>query len=178
MKKIPVLLSFMFVMLSSMYAQNKNLKFSIGPEYSVPTFSGSTSSGVGGGISLEHFFNRKIAVTIEISYNYFKGNIADFYKHDTINGFSIMPVLIGGKYFFTNKFYVSGAAGLIIGWHNAANHLGLSTGAGLLIPVSARSQIDLGVKLTGVPTGYSFPENSFLNKGGYSFITFKAAYVF
>ena len=158
--------------------RSKKLKFSIGPEFSVPTFSGITSSGVGGGISLEHFFNKKIAGTIDISYNYFKGNVFDFYKHDTLNGFSIMPVLAGGKYFFTNKFYISGAAGLIIGLHNAGNHLALSSGTGWLIPVSANSKIDLGVKLTGVPAGYSFPENSFLNRGGYSFLTFKIAYVF
>lgn len=166
------------IAVSSINAQSQKLKFSIGPEFLVPTFSGIPSSGVGGGICLEQFFNKKIAGAIDINFNYFRGNVFDFYKKDTIKGFSIMPVLAGGKYFFTNKFYLSGAIGLIIGLHNAGNHLALSPGTGLLIPVSATSKIDLEVNLTGVPTGYSFPENNFLNKGGYSFLTFKAAYVF
>jgi hypothetical protein len=178
MKKIPVLLSFIITATTGTYAQHKKLNFSIGPEVSVPTFSGITSPGIGGSISLEHFFSGKIAATIDISYNYFKGNVFDFFKQDTINGFSVMPVLVGGKYFFTDKFYISGAAGLIIGLHNAGNHLALSPGAGFLIPVSASSKIDLGVNLTGVPVGYSFSENSFLNKGGYSFLSFRIAYVF
>ena len=89
-----------------------------------------------------------------------------------------MPVLPGVKYFVTDKFYASGALGIVIGIHNAANHFALSPGIGLLVPISEKSKIDLGLKLTGVPRGYSFSENIFLNKGGYSYLTFRIAYVF
>lgn len=178
MKKTLSLLMIIFFAVSDTNAQSHKIKFAIGPEVSVPTYSGISSSGIGGGTYLEYFLNKKLAVTGDISVNYFKGNIFDFFKNDTINGFSIMPVLAGGRYFLTDKFYAGALAGLIIGLHNAGNHLALSPEAGIMIPFSSASAIDFGVKLIGVPRGYSFSENSFLNKGGYSFLTFRIAYVF
>ena len=178
MKKTLSLLMIIFFAIRDTHAQSHKVKFAIGPEVSVPTYSGISSIGIGGGTYLEYFLNKKLAVTGDISFNYFKGNIFDFFKNDTINGFSIMPVLAGGKYFFTDKFYAAASAGLIIGLRNAGNHLALSPGAGIVIPFSETSAIDIGVKLIGVPRGYSFSENSFLNKGGYSFLTFRIAYVF
>ena len=176
MKNITAL-SFLILMIS-VRAQSQKLHYSIGPEFSLPTFSGISSHGGGAGAGLGYSFNKKIEGDIEISYSHFKGNVPDFFKHDTINGFSIMPILFRGKYFFGDKFYVSGAAGLVVGMHNAANHMALSPGTGVLIPVSSNSKIDLGVLLIGVPAGYSYPENNFLNRGGYSFLTFRIAYVF
>ncbi len=178
MKKTLLFLLLTSALLINVSAQSQKVKFSIGPEVSLPTFSGITSSGSGGGISIDHFFSKKLAGFIGISVNHFKGGVADIFKNDTINGFTVMPILAGAKYFFTDKFYASGSAGIIVGIRNAGNHLALSPGAGILIPVSATSAFDLGVKLIGVPTGYSFSENSFLNKGGYSFLTFRIAYVF
>jgi hypothetical protein len=176
MKNITAL-SFLILMIS-FRAQSQKVHYSIGPEFSLPTFSGIPSYGTGAGFSLGYYFNKRIEGDIGISYNYFKGNVSDVFKHDTIRSFSIMPILFRGKYFFGDKFYVSGAVGLVIGLHHAANHFALSPGTGVLIPVSAKSKIDLGVLLIGVPAGYSFSENNFLNKGGYSFITFRIAYVF
>lgn len=178
MREILGLISFIIIAIGSIHAQKENLNFSIGPQYAVLTFPGIKSPAIGAGISLEHFLNRKTAETIDISYNYFKGNIINSFQHDTISGFSIMPVLAVCKYFLSDHVYISGGAGLVIGLHNAGNHAALSPGIALLVPVSLRSKIDIGVKLTGVPSGFSFSENTFLNKGGYSFLAFRGAYAF
>lgn len=178
MKRILVSFLIIFSATITVHAQMHETKFSIGPEVAVPTYAGITSNGIGGGVTLEYFLNKKIAFTGGISFNHFNGDVFNNFKHDTINGFSVMPVLLGAKYFIVHSLYVSGSAGVIVGLRNAGNHLALSPGAGLEIPVSAKSGIDVGVKLIGVPTGYSFSENSFLNKGGYSFLTFRVAYLF
>ncbi|MEP6597511.1 MAG: hypothetical protein ABJA71_16270 [Ginsengibacter sp.] len=178
MKKIYILSFFVSFFVSGLHAQSQKLTFSIGPQVSVPTFNGINSTGIGGGFSIERFFSKKLTGFIDISLNYFNGNVLDHFKNDTIKGFTVMPVLAGAIYFFTDKFYLSGAAGIVIGLHNAGNHLALSPGTGILIPISATSKIDLGLKLIGIPTGYSFSENNFLNKGGYSFLTFRIAYMF
>ena len=164
--------------INNTHAQNKKISFSIGPEFSVATFSGISGTGIGAGITIEHFFNKRIEGNIAISFNRFNNDVFNFDKTDTLKGFSVMPVLPGIKYFITNKFYASGAIGMVIGIHNAANHFALSPGIGLLIPFSEKSKIDMNIKLIGVPAGYSFPENIFLNKGGYSYITFRVGYVF
>ncbi|MEO7045557.1 MAG: hypothetical protein ABI091_09655 [Ferruginibacter sp.] len=178
MKKILQILTLLIISVSNTDAQSHHVNFSIGPEYSLPTFSGISSCGIGAGISIEHFFNKRVEGVVAVSYGYFKGDVFDFYKNDTIKGFAVMPVLLGIKYFVSDKFYVSGAAGMVVGVHNAGNHLALSPGIGFLIPFSPHSKIDAGVKLIGIPRGYSFSENSFLNKGGYSYLTFKIAYIF
>lgn len=176
--KTTLLLYAMLICATATKAQSGGIKFSIGPEICLPTYAGITSNGIGGGVTLDYFLNKKIAVTGGISFDHFKGDVFDNFKNDTINGFSVMPVLIGVKYFVIHSFYVSGSAGVIVGLHNAGNHLALSPGAGIEIPVSAKAGFDVGVKLIGVPTGYSFSENSFLNKGGYSFLTLRVAYLF
>ncbi len=168
----------MIMLLPGIYAQNKKMKFSIGPQISLPTYTGINSSGIGGGLSTEHSFNKKIGGFVDVSYNYFNGNVYDLFKHDTIKGFGIMPVFLGAKYFLTNRFYMSGAAGIVIGINNAGNHAALSPGAGLIVPISTTANMDVGVRLIAVPTGFSFPENSFLNKGGYSFLSLRIAYQF
>ncbi len=178
MKTTFIVITIIVLSTSATRAQRHEIKLSAGPEISIPTYSGISSGGIGGGISLDYFLTGKIALTGSISVNYFKGNVLNPFKNDTVSGFSLAPILVGGKYFFTEKFYAGGSAGLVVGLHHAANHLALSPGAGMIIPVSSTSGIDLGVRLTGVPRGYSFSENSFINKGGYSFLTFRVAYVF
>lgn len=178
MRKILILSVSIIFIISNIDAQSKKLNFSIGPEFSIPTFSGISGTGFGGGITIGHFLNKRIEGNIAISFNHFNGDVFNFDKTDTVKGFSIMPVLPGIKYFVTHKFYASGAVGMVIGIHNAANHFALSPGVGLLIPFSEKSKIDLSLKLIGVPTGYSFSENVFLNKGGYNYLTFRLAYLF
>jgi hypothetical protein len=145
MKKILIILLIIFYAISNIDAQNKKLNFSIGPEFSVPTFSGISGTGFGGGISLELFFTKRIEGNVAISITHFNGDVFNFNKTDTVKGFSIMPVLPGIKYFVTDKFYASGAVGMVIGIHNAANHFALSPGIGLLTPFSEKSKIDLSL---------------------------------
>jgi hypothetical protein len=178
MKKIFLLLSVVITTVSSTSAQDQKIKFSAGPLLAIPTYNGITSTGIGGGAGLHYFVSKKISGIIDVSFTYFKGDVLNNFTDDTVKGFTIMPVLAGAKYFITNLFYLSASTALVIGLHNAGNHLALSPGAGIEIPVSSTSGIDLGLKLIGVPTGYSFSENSFLNKGGYSFLTFRIAYLF
>lgn len=176
MKKIQVTL--LFIVAVSANAKSQNLNFSIGPEYSISTFKGISSNGIGGGVSIGHFFTKRVEGNISLSFNYFNGDVFNFDKTDTVVGFGIMPLLAGIKYFVTKKFYASGAMGMVIGINNAANHFALSPGIGFLYPLSQKSKLDLNVKLVGIPTGYSFSENIFLNKGGYSYLSFRVAYVF
>ncbi len=178
MKKIFVLILIVMLVVSNLKAQSKKTFFSIGPELSIPTFSEISGSGIGGGISIEHFFSKRIDGNLTISLVHFSNNVFNFNKSDTLKGFSVLPVLPGLKYFITERLYAGGAAGMVIGIHHAASHFALSPEIGLLFPVSAKAKIDIGAKLIGVLKNTSFPENIFLNRGGYSFVTFRAAYIF
>lgn len=176
LKKVLALLLFIMNVVTS--AKSQRISFSAGPEFSMPISSKISSNGYGGSVALGYFFLKKIEGYFTISYNHFGGDVVDHFKNDTITGFTVMPILPGIKFFVTDKFYLAGAMGIVVGIRNAGNHFALSPGAGLLIPVTRKSKIDLGIKLIAVPLGYSFSENNFLNKGGYSYLTMKAGYVF
>ncbi len=167
----------MLFLVKNINAQNPKVQLAIGPEFLQPTYSGISSSGIGGGVEAGYFLNKKFEININLSYHHFNGDVIDFYKKDTIHGFSIIPVLPGLKYFITKRLYANAAAGIVVGAKNAGNHFALSPSVGLLLPVSSKSAIDIGIKLIGVPLGYSFSENIFLNKGGYSYLGFRVAYV-
>jgi hypothetical protein len=172
------LLIFFVIAVVNVDAQNKKLSFSAGSEYLIPTYSGISANGYGGGFTAGFFFSRHWGGTFNVSLDHFNGRVVDLFKNDTIQGFSIMPVMPGIKYFVSHKFYLSADVGMIIGIHNAGNHFAVSPGIGVLFPVNKKSKVDFSVKLLGVPRGYTFSENTFLNGGGYSYLAFKAAYVF
>jgi hypothetical protein len=159
-------------------ATAQKIQFSAGPLFSVPAITGISSHGAGFGVGATYSFNKKLQAELSVSFIRFGGDVTSTFPKDTIHGFSIMPVLPGIRYFFTKKWYIDGAAGMVIGIQHAGNHLALSPGTGYLFAIAGKSRIDAGVKYSAVPVGYSFAENNRLNKGGYGYFTLQIAWLF
>ena len=92
--------------------------------------------------------------------------------------FAVIPLLAGLRYYMKNKWYAAFETGVNMKAHsNAATKFTLVPSAGILWPVGKKA-IDLGIQFSTVPMGYGFPEQKLLQRGGYSFLGLRAAWVF
>jgi hypothetical protein len=174
MKRALLLLTF-FCFACCAVAQNSRTRFSIGPEFSLPTYKEFPSNGVGGSIAVDFRSRHRVSANIETGYNYFKGTVINEFKHDTTRGFGFVPILAGVKLSLANKYYASMRAGITLG---SSVGFTLSPAVGVMLPNRLSPKIDLGIKLIGVPGMPSIPENTFLDRGGFSYLSFRAAIVF
>ncbi|HEX6180929.1 MAG TPA: hypothetical protein VFZ47_06755 [Chitinophagaceae bacterium] len=176
MKKFALLSA--FVMLTTLLPAQRRTIFSIGPELSVSTDREIPTPGIGASIGMEVRSFHRISFTSEISYNQFSGDVIYKFRNDTIQGFSKLPIVAGIKGRIWKGAYLVVRAGLAFGLKNAGTSLAFAPGAGWLLHRNDKPLLDLGVRWIGIPGMPSFPENSVLNKGGYSYLNFRVAYVF
>lgn len=156
----------------NLFAQNSRTRFSIGPEFSLPTYREFPSNGIGLSAAVEFRSRNRFSTTIDVGYNHFKGTVVNPFKLDTVRGFYFIPVLVGVKYSFGQKFYASMRAGASYG-KNSFIGFTLSPAAGVVL----RQKLDLGIRLIGSISMPSIPENNFLDRGGFSYLNFRAAIV-
>jgi len=178
MKKIVAIVFSLTVAVNFGKAQKNNVLFSVGPAILIPSYSGINSNGFGVGASFEYVLTKKVSIASDIDINFFTSNIKNVFTHKVTNGFAIMPVLAGVKWGAVKNIYLSGKAGMAVGLKNAGTNLTLSPGIGYLFNIKGKQKIDMGIRLIGVLPKASLPENTFLEKGGYSFLAFKLAYQF
>ena len=160
------------------FAQNSRARFSIGPEFSLPAYHEFPSNGYGASAGIAFRSRNRFSATIDVGYNHFKGTVINEFKQDTIRGFSFIPVLIGVKYSFGNKFYATMRGGGIYGSHNSFIGYSLSPAAGVMLPNRHNPKVDLGVRLIGAIPMPAILENTFIESGGFSYLNFRAAIVF
>lgn len=178
MKKI-VTTGFILILVTSIgMAQKNRLVVSAGPAILIPTYSEINSAGFGFGAGVEYKLNKKIAIASDIDINIFNSKVKNIFTNKITDGFIIMPVLVGVKWNAFNNFYFTGKAGLVAGLKNAGTNFSLSPGLGYLVNINGKQKLDVGLKLVGVLPMSSIPENTFLEKGGYSFLSLKLAYRF
>lgn len=176
MKKVS--LSAVFIACSLLLAAQKRAIFSIGPELSISTYHAMPSNGIGGSAGVQLHPNKKISFVADIGYNRFSGQVVNIFTKDTVNSFAIMPVLAGARYTFRDKFYFAVRAGYALGAHNARGSLAFSPAAGWVVFGKNKPLLDFGLRWIGLLPTPSYPENTFLNKGGYSYLNLRIAYLF
>lgn len=178
MKKVIVLISIIIFLTNKGIAQNRKFSFSAGPAILIPTFSEINSAGFGIGAGIEYNLSKKISIVSDIDLNIFNSKVKNIFTNEITDGFIIMPLLVGLKWIAFKNFYFTGKSGVVAGLKNAGTNHSLSSGIGYLIPIGGKPKFDIDLKLVGVLPQTSIPENAFLEKGGYSFLSLKLAYRF
>lgn len=161
-------------------AQDKNNWLSAGIDVGLPVYVGvgdmkGTMAGVF--VKKEWGLSKNLAGTASAGYSYFTGAIRSFNKEE-INDFAVVPLLAGIKYYAWDKYYASFEAGVSIRAHqHAATKFTLVPAVGMLIPV-ADKQLDLGIRFYTIKMGSTFPEAPLLERGGYSLLGSRLAWIF
>ena len=178
MKKIIMFMLVAFCISGTVMAQrSQNLKFSVGPELSIPTgnFSTGYSFGIGGTAQAELPVQQNFNVTGTAGIIFYNGkSVGNGYKY---SGLTIIPIRIGGKYFFTEGIY--GAAQIGIGIINKeySTAFAYSPQIGYEFRTNSGKAVDVSFKYDG----YSSKEKNeygVLIGGTLSAIGFRAAYIF
>ena len=116
MKK--VILSLAIVAIASLSASaqkekaaSKDLKFSVGAEIALPVgdFNKSNSIGFGGSAQAEYKAAESLGLTLNAGFLTFSGKTVEGFK---VPSLSLIPVLVGAKYYFTEKVYGHAQLGL------------------------------------------------------------------
>ena len=115
MKKVLVLLVLSLMIVGFTNAQVGKMKLGVGAYVGLPlgTFGDVTSVGFGGVVQGEYLFADKIVGTVTTGYLAFSGKSQTIAGASVDNGtWSIIPILVGGKYFFTPNLYGAAQIGL------------------------------------------------------------------
>lgn len=112
MRKVLVLLVVSLLMVGFASAQSTSkMKIGVGPYVGLPmgTFGDITSIGFGGIAQGEYDFGSQVIGTVTTGYLSFSGKDVNGVKQGT---WSIIPILVGAKYFFTQNIYGAAQVGL------------------------------------------------------------------
>ena len=159
---------------SNLKAQtDQKFKFSVGPELSIPTgtFSNGWSFGIGGTAQVEVPVQQNFNVTGTAGVILYNGKtVGNGLKNTSL---TIIPIRVGGKYFFTSGIY--GAAQLGIGIINRGNGTAFaySPQLGYEFKTNSDKAIDLSLKYDGYSGKNALKE-------GYTFsaLGIRVAYIF
>lgn len=167
-----------FLTVNLIIAQDRKFRLSANVSLSIPTYTEISSMAIGLGANGEFAINRKWATLITADFHHFFGTVINHFNQDTIKGFSILPVMAGLKIYPNEKFYLGAQAGVSVGLQHAGNCPAIGAFTGILVPLKGGNKVDIGLKFTGIMRQTSFPENTFLNRGGYSFLSGRIGYFF
>ena len=155
------------------YSQSRKNLIAIGGEIGFPAhqpFQSNKAVGFGVNIKGEHFFSNRFSALASIGFASFNGKIV-YWDGIGDKNFSLIPVLIGGR-FYIKKFYLGFESGIAISASNNTNSLiALAPTMGLV-----HGNFAVTAKLFAIPQMPSIPENTFLQKGGYSYLNFGLFY--
>ena len=155
------------------YSQQQRKSISIGSQVDFPLRVFQSNKAIGSGINLkgEFFLSNRFSGTLSAGYSFFNGKLI-YWDGTTDKNFALIPLLVGARYYF-QKFYLNLEAGLAIkASDNVYTNLAFVPSAGILI-----NRLDLAIRLFSVSQlGVSIPENTFLQKGGYSYLGFRVFY--
>jgi hypothetical protein len=162
MKKVLVLCVVALLMVGFTNAQTSKIKIGIGATVALPlgSLGDVTSIGFGGVAQGEMELAPQIVGTVTTGYISFSGKSVNGY---TMGNWSVVPILVGGKYFFTPMFYGAIQLGLnIVSSSVSASYFNPITGTATTVSASASSTefgFDFGV-------GYEMKPFDFLVKYG------------
>jgi hypothetical protein len=159
-------------------AQDHKFRASAHVSLSVPTYKEIPSMGAGIGTTGEFAINKKWATLFSVDFHNFYGKVIDHFNQDTIKGFSILPIMGGIKYYSKEKYYIGAQGGIVIGLKHAGNCPALSASTGMLVPLKNGHKVDIGLNFTAALSQVSIPENNFLDRGGYNFLSGSIGFFF
>ncbi len=163
---------------SLIYSQDHKFRASAHVSLSIPTYKEIPSMGAGIGATGEFAINRKWATLFSVDFHNFYGKVIDHFNQDTIKGFSILPIMAGLKYYSKEKFYIGAQGGVVVGLKHTGNCPGLGLSTGMLLPLKSGNKVDIGLKFTAALSQVSIPENNFLDRGGYNFLSGSIGFFF
>jgi hypothetical protein len=164
MKKT-ALLAANLILCAFVYAQENRNEVWTGAEYDIHLKHVFNKTN-GPGISIKglHTFSKNFDGTASLGYNYFKGKV-EYWDGKSDDHFALMPVLLGVRYRFAKVFLGFETGAVIKASDNAATLFAIVPSAGY-----SSSKFIGELRLLQVPGMPSFPENSFLKRGGYNFL--------
>jgi hypothetical protein len=152
---------------SSVNAQTKSPKLSLGAEFAFPIgdFGDYMNFGYGGSLQYQHPVAENLLVTGSAGYTNFQSKEVLGVK---VNSGAI-PVKAGARYYFGENFFAAGEIGAAIGTEKGdKTGFVYSPGVGVEFPVSDKGGIELGARYEGWSK----------NGGTSSFIGLRAAFNF
>lgn len=156
---------------TNLYSQTKNL-IGIGGEVGYPVSAYESNKAIGLGINVkgEHFFAPQFSGLATVGYASYRGKLV-YWDGTEDKNFALVPVLIGAR-FFVQKFYAELEAGVALkATENVNTGMALAPAIGFM-----NKKLDLSLRFFAVPAMPSIPENTFLEKGGYSYLTLRFFY--
>ena len=175
MKKITLLLA--AVLFTSVLAAQRRVQFSVGAEFSIPVHSVfDRSPGLGLSVGMDARPEKKWAFVAELGYNYFAGPIIKT-NPPIKTSFGMMPAVAGVRIKSPKGFYgaVRGGLGIRIGFGGGTLPVFSPAAGWEWRNKNKKPVLDLGarwIRVVGMP---SYPENSVLEKGGYSYFNIRIA---
>jgi hypothetical protein len=173
MRKIVWLFCSLLFCSSSAIGQPKKLVPSAGVEFSVPahqSIGSNHANGVGFSLKEEFFVSQKFSVTVSAGYSFFRGDLV-YWDGSKDKNFALIPVMIGARCYF-HKFFAAFEAGAAIKGSSNVNTLpAVCPSAGVLV-----NKFEISFRLMGILQVPSIPENTFLQRGGYSYAGVRVSY--
>jgi len=172
MKSITIVVSLLFMSSQFAVAQKKQLyaEGSVLFPLSIPVGE-NNSTGYGIGLRGQHFFAKNWSFDMNAGYIYFSGEVTDW-DGNKQHHFALIPISIGARYYLKNFFGGLNAGFAIKGSSNTGTNLMFSPFIGYRI-----HRFQFEAKLLGIPETFAtYPEKTYLQKGGYSYFGFGLAY--
>ncbi|RBL91818.1 hypothetical protein [Chitinophaga flava] len=165
-----------FLSLSILAAAQKKLTFSAGAIASISTLRALEAKGIGGFLSGEYRFHKKFAATASAGFEHFSTDLEDPWTHTHISTYNLIPVMAGMRFYPWSFLYGGVSTGIAFKGNDYMRHrFAIAPAAGVILP-AGKGKIDLGLQLTGIPQGFGISEQNILEKGGYSYLSLRAAY--
>jgi hypothetical protein len=172
MKRVFLSILVLVISFSAISQPKKNFLYT-GVEFAMPAhqpFQSNKANGYMANIKGEHFFSPSFSASVSAGLSYFKGKLV-FWDGSTDNSFSLVPILIGGRFYY-RKIYVGVETGpAIAASKRMSTNIAIAPSAGVIV-----DKFDIGIKFFAVPARGGIPELTFLQKGGYSYIGLRVAF--
>lgn len=151
---------------SSVNAQTKAPRLSVGAEFAFPMgdFGDAIDLGFGGSLQYQHPVAANLLLTGSAGYINFKGKDFDF-GGVTIDGGNagFVPVKVGARYYFGEYFFGAAEVGAAFGTKDGAGtRFAYTPGIGVDFPVSDGGSIELGARYEGWSKGDALVAPSFI----------------
>lgn len=147
-------------------------KLSIGAEFGLPTEKNSDSFIVGGSLQYEHPIAKSFNLTGSAGYLSIMvtGDTKKLYQAAGMStSAGVIPLKVGGKYYFGGNFYGAGEVGAAIGTETGSNTaFAFAPSLGASFSIADKSSLDFGLRY----------ENWSSNGNSSGFIGLRAAYAF
>ena len=172
MKSIAIILLFLITPFQFVSAQ-KNKLYARGAvlfPLSIP-IGDNNSTGFNIAISRQHHFSESWSFDMNAGYIYFSGEVTDW-DGNKQSHFALFPVSIGARYYLKNFFAGMHAGVAIKGSSNTGTNLMFSPFVGYRL-----NKFQFEARLLGIPQTFAtYPEKTYLQKGGYSYLGFGVEY--